>query len=230
MTDIEFTGERVVPYAEAMQARPDLMQQHVARYNWALAFVAGKRVVDLGCGAGYGAFMLSWLAESVVGLDVDEGTVEFAGERFPGVDFRVADLDADGEMPEADVYTAFDVLEHLERPEALLAKLDGVLLWSIPIDHPSEFHRHRWGREEIEAMFPQGTRFLYQLHSGAIVKWAHLPRRPSDVKHVLGASKMVTDDNAGDSDAGPGAGPEDGGDGDKPGWHPKRKRKGCNCP
>jgi 2-polyprenyl-3-methyl-5-hydroxy-6-metoxy-1,4-benzoquinol methylase len=227
---MEFTGERVVPYAETMRARPDLVRQHVARYNWALGLVAGKRAVDLGCGAGYGAFMLSWLAESVVGLDVDEETVEFAKEHFPGVDFRVADLDAVDEVPEADVYVAFDVLEHLEEPEALLAKLDGALLWSVPINHPSEYHRHRWSREQIEAMFPQGTKFAYQLHSGAIVRRGQLPKRPGDVKHVLGVSRMTADDNVGDSGAEPGAGTGNGEEGNEPGWRPKRKCEGCGCP
>ncbi|GAF82580.1 unnamed protein product, partial [marine sediment metagenome] len=46
---MEFTGERVVPWTRTMWRRPDLMRDHLARYSWALSYVTGKSVVDLGC-------------------------------------------------------------------------------------------------------------------------------------------------------------------------------------
>lgn len=47
------------------------MEQHVARYAWAFRFCEGKHVVDVGCGGGYGSFLLSWVAREVDAVDRD---------------------------------------------------------------------------------------------------------------------------------------------------------------
>src|SRR4051812_31300791 len=73
----------------------DLVEaEHRARYAWATAAVAGKRVLDAGCGLGYGSAALSEAgAASVVGVDVAEGVVEVARERVPaGVEVEVGDV------------------------------------------------------------------------------------------------------------------------------------------
>ena len=62
----EFTGERVIPG----QVDVDLLNEHLARYSFAARLARGKRVLDAGCGAGYGSAELARSAESVVGVDV----------------------------------------------------------------------------------------------------------------------------------------------------------------
>ncbi len=52
---IEFTGERVIPG----QVDPDLWAEHISRYAFASRFAPGARVLDLGCGAGYGTAELA---------------------------------------------------------------------------------------------------------------------------------------------------------------------------
>src|SRR5262249_60279888 len=47
----------------------NVMQEHAIRYGFALGLVGGMRVLDLGCGTGYGSEMLSWSAASVRGFD-----------------------------------------------------------------------------------------------------------------------------------------------------------------
>ena len=183
---MEFTGERVVPWAKSMRARPDLVQAHVARYNWALSGVVGKTVVDLGCGTGYGAFFLSFLAERVIGLDVDGEAIEFAKRQFKGVEFLVCDLDAVDELPEADVYVAFEVLEHLESPRALVEKTaNHHLLWSLPINNHSRYHRHVYNLAEAEAFLP-GSQIWYQTPPGIILPKPYARFNPT---YVLGARK-----------------------------------------
>ncbi|MCX6644903.1 MAG: SAM-dependent methyltransferase, partial [bacterium] len=59
MTDLEFTGERVVPG----KSPTDLVEEHRARYEFALEFVKGKKIIDIGCGSGYGTSMLATAAE-----------------------------------------------------------------------------------------------------------------------------------------------------------------------
>jgi SAM-dependent methyltransferase len=112
-------AERLVPGTD--RGADQHMPQHAARYAWALRACEGRRVVDLGCGAGYGTVILSSFARSVVGLDVSEDAVELARSLYPSIDFRVASLVED-ELPEADIAVCFEVLEHLEAPERALER------------------------------------------------------------------------------------------------------------
>ena len=70
----EFTGERLIPG----EVDVDLLNEHMARYAFAARLARGKRVLDAGCGAGYGSAELAQTATSVVGVDVAEEAVEFA--------------------------------------------------------------------------------------------------------------------------------------------------------
>ena len=51
----EFTGERVIPG----EVDVDLLNEHMARYTFAARLARGKRVLDAGCGAGYGSAELA---------------------------------------------------------------------------------------------------------------------------------------------------------------------------
>src|SRR5438552_9532620 len=71
---IEWTGERCVPWAPDVQ----VVYEHLHRYLWAAQLMRGKRVLDLGCGEGFGSSILADAASAVVGVDVDAATVEHA--------------------------------------------------------------------------------------------------------------------------------------------------------
>src|SRR3954454_10243994 len=75
----EFTGERIIPG----EVDVDLLNEHLARYSFAARLARGKRVLDAGCGAGYGSAELARIAESVVGVDVAAEAVEHAREHYP---------------------------------------------------------------------------------------------------------------------------------------------------
>jgi trans-aconitate methyltransferase len=161
---IDYTGERAVPF-HALSA--SLMPRHVMRYAWALRYCVGRRVVDLGCGCGYGTAMLSWVAQDVLGVDKCQDAVHVARTLYeaPSLRYDVLDLEHD-EIPPADVYTAFEVLEHLDDPGALLAKLRGVVLWSVPVLQASEFHTHVYSPRGAEHHF--GGRIYHQSRDGLI--------------------------------------------------------------
>ena len=185
---LTFTGERMVPWATEMQKRPDLVQEHLARYLWALSWAAGRDVVDLGCGTGYGSFILSFVANSVWGVDVEPDAIRFAALHFNGrlaLIFGALDLDGVNELPAADVYVAFEVLEHLQRPGWVIEMTTGsTLLWSVPVNHDSSFHKHVYSLDQAEALVP-GSTIWYQAAGGAVIVKGD-PLCPSIPKLVLG--------------------------------------------
>jgi len=189
---MQFTGERVVPWAEDMQGWSWVMRDHLARYLWAMNWVAGKDVVDLGCGTGYGTFMLSWLARQVTGIDVDQETIDFATNHFPApnLTFCVGDLnDTEGDMafriPAAQVYVAFEILEHLPCPEMTIIDkvlLKGTFLWSVPINDPGRFHKRVYDARSAALLVP-GSVIWHQYADGHIG-----PPSVTQPKYILGAA------------------------------------------
>src|SRR5215470_2202642 len=84
----EFTGERVIPG----EVDIDLMNEHLARYTFAARLARGKRVLDAGCGTGYGSAELAHAAVAVVGIDCAIEAVSFAraNYRLPNLQFEQA--------------------------------------------------------------------------------------------------------------------------------------------
>jgi SAM-dependent methyltransferase len=120
--------ERFVP--EAM--RGELVEaEHLSRYWWAAGLVAGRRVLDAGCGTGYGAAILASAgADDVLGIDIAEAVVEVAGAlQRPGLSFESGDLRDLARLPDGafDVVTCFEVIEHVDDPTAIVTELARVL-------------------------------------------------------------------------------------------------------
>lgn len=135
--------------------------EHHARYRFAAAVVRGKRVLDAGCGVGWGCqILLEQGAASVDGIDIDEAAVRELRERCPGGTFVKGDL-TDLPYPDQrfDVITCFEAIEHVEDP---LRGLDefrrvlvpgGVLLVSSPNPdvYPAgnPFHIHEFKPQDL---------------------------------------------------------------------------------
>jgi SAM-dependent methyltransferase len=109
-------AERMVPGANASP----YMMQHVSRYLWAMDICRGRDVVDLGCGDGYGTAMLSWVARSAVGIDLNSDAVTAASRKYPGVNYCVGDLTVADTIPATEVAVCFEVLEHIAEPGRVL--------------------------------------------------------------------------------------------------------------
>lgn len=122
---MEFTGERYVPGACEAQ----ISVEHWHRYLYAAQFVAGKTVLDVACGEGYGSYLLADRAERVVGVDIDAATIRYNAGTYTRSNLRFV-TGAAQELPAEwdhtfDVVVSFETIEHLEQ-EAQLAFLDGI--------------------------------------------------------------------------------------------------------
>ncbi len=144
---------------------------HVARYDFATAFVREKRVVDGACGSGYGSAMLaSARARSVLGLDIADDGLREATETYdaPNLSFRKCDLSTlDVAASSCDVFISFETIGHVPDDGAFLNGIrralvpDGVFLCSTPnrpitnpgtsiVDRPyNRFHLREYDRHEL---------------------------------------------------------------------------------
>ena len=104
--------------------------EHLARYVWACRDAAGRRVLDVGCGTAYGAGMLAAAgATSVAGVDRAGAVLEAARPTMPAT-VTLVEGDATA-LPFADasfdLITVFELIEHVEQPESVLAEVSRVL-------------------------------------------------------------------------------------------------------
>ena len=124
---MEFTGERAIPG----QTDPDLMNEHWERYAFAEALVGSKRVLDAGCGVGYGAARLAEVAAEVVALDQARDPLTAGSKQYSHPRLRFVQGDctrfpfADSSL---DAVVAFEVIEHLDEWKALIEESRRVLV------------------------------------------------------------------------------------------------------
>jgi len=90
---------------------------HRKFYEFAAQFAPGRRVVDVGCGSGYGCKVLSLAgARSVLGCDASRAALRYARERFgTHAEFSRQDIANLTDYPDAfaDVVVCSEVLEHI---------------------------------------------------------------------------------------------------------------------
>ena len=123
----EFTGERLIPG----QVDIDLLNEHMARYHFAVRLARGKRVLDAGCGAGYGSAELADVAERVTGIDIAPEAVDYARAHYPPPQSAPSSRPRAPRCPFADgafdLVVAFEVIEHLENWREFLQEVRRVL-------------------------------------------------------------------------------------------------------
>jgi 2-polyprenyl-3-methyl-5-hydroxy-6-metoxy-1,4-benzoquinol methylase len=149
-TGLKFTGERVV--IGDMKNYVPTLQEHLARYVFALGPATGRRVIDAACGTGYGTNLLKEAAMYVAGADIDRESVAYASQLYPDIKFSVLDLDKSWPQEEYDLCVSFETIEHLSSPDIFLKNVADhceEFLFSIPVSNPSKYHKQVWTKEQI---------------------------------------------------------------------------------
>jgi 2-polyprenyl-3-methyl-5-hydroxy-6-metoxy-1,4-benzoquinol methylase len=117
-------GERTLP---DVPEENYWFQRHVAVYEWVARHVAGRRVVDMASGEGYGADLLAATAASVVGVEANPDAFEHARLRYvrPNLRFERGMVEVYAEPCDAIVF--LQTIEHMRDPDAVLEHFAAML-------------------------------------------------------------------------------------------------------
>jgi SAM-dependent methyltransferase len=123
---------------------------------WAMHkyFPTTHSFLEIGCGTGYVLLGMrqAFPQMTLAGSEIFSAGLEFAAERLPGVDLFQMDALCIPFQDEFDVVGAFDVLEHIEDDESVLAQLyravkpGGGILITVPQ------HMFLWSQADVEAV------------------------------------------------------------------------------
>lgn len=131
--------------------------------------LAGKRVLDIGCGGGILAEAMARQGADVVAIDMAEASLSVARlhqlESKLDIDYRriPAEELAEQEPASFDVVTCLEMLEHVPDPSAIVAacqklvKPDGEVLFSTINRNPKSYLFAIIGAEYILNLLPRGT-------------------------------------------------------------------------
>ena len=162
---LEFTGERFIPGVPG-----EIWYEHWHRYHFAAPLVAGRNVLDIACGAGYGSALLARRALHVTGADISPAAVDHARNRYASManlEFRQADCAALSFADASfDAVVSFETIEHIAAQEAFLDEVrrvlrpGGLIILSCPnkVEYTdkrgatNEFHVRELYRDELAAL------------------------------------------------------------------------------
>ena len=155
--------------------------EHFGRYIFAYDYLISNfsctrsNVADVGCGNGYGTNILSYKADKIKGFDVDCNSLEQAKEKNLAENTEFIQFDFNNNISsyqkEFNFITAFEFLEHTEKPQIALKNLNkmlrdnGIMILSIPngkfekVDDngnpKNQYHKVIFSYEEIKALINQ---------------------------------------------------------------------------
>ena len=168
LSELKWTGERFLPEVEG-----NVKIEHMHRYQIALNFAQGKKVLDIACGEGYGSNLLAKVASSVIGVDVAYEAILHAKKKYScnnNIRFIQGDCAA---IPISDNYidlvVSFETIEHHARHKEFILEIkrvlkeDGLFIISSPdkkeysdfIGYINEYHVKELYYSEFEQLIKE---------------------------------------------------------------------------
>lgn len=116
--------------------------EHIERYRFASNYANQLEILDIACGAGYGAYMLlkEGKAKSVLGVDYSQKNVDYCRQKYKAVElsFVKGDICNLNLNKQFDLIVCYETIEHVESYRSALIclhsalKNDGKLIISSP--------------------------------------------------------------------------------------------------
>lgn len=169
-SELENTGERYLPGAEGTAEQA---YDHVSRYRLAERYIRGREILDMGCGAGYGSYLMSGAARGVTGVDLSEEAVAYAAGHYqvPNLRYGTADVTS---LPYRDgtfeAIVSFEVIEHIPEPERQVVEAkrvladDGLFIVSTPDKHTYANERVASNPHHLKEMYVPEFREMLERH------------------------------------------------------------------
>lgn len=176
--ELHWTGERFLPWLSDKQA--DMALEHMCRYYLASEFGENKAILDVASGEGYGSYLLSNNAKSVLGVDVSEEVIEVANKKYQKNNLKyilgnATQLEKINQKFE--VVTAFEMIEHIYEQEVFIDQVkkvlveDGIFIVSTPNKYVHEheyhsenhFHVKELYFDEFETLLNKNFKYCYFL-------------------------------------------------------------------
>jgi len=166
--------------------------QHRTAYRFVRPFAAGRRVVEIGCGMGFGAKLLSEVAAEVLAIDSSASAIAAVRQSLDAANVTVRVGDAMTLSPDdmrCDLLVALQVIEHLPAPETFAAmaaeatRPRGLCILSTPNallsvgENP--YHVREYTAPEFEALLSNSfpSVHLYGVHGSHRARSYHARRR-----------------------------------------------------
>lgn len=146
-----------------------IREDHRARYQLAIDHARRNQLdstIDVGTGTGYGAWMMAKADLTVVAYEIDQAAIDYGNHHYNHDNLVRIQADiAELTIPDVDVLTAFEIVEHSHSAPAFLERAANHAKWlvaSVPNEDvvPFETSKHRQHvrhytpsqfREELEA-------------------------------------------------------------------------------
>jgi len=172
------TRERALPAPQTQTLEDYLVYlKHLALYKFVSSYTARKRVLDLGCGEGYGSDALAHTARLVVAADCDGAAVAHARQKYTRANLAFVVCDAQALPFRAESFetvVSFEVIEHIPNARQYLEEIKRVnaaagisiistpnrLLRLLPFQKPwNRYHLREYAARDLAhavgAIFPR---------------------------------------------------------------------------
>lgn len=161
-----------------------IRDDHVRRYQFAAQKIKAARasatVLDVGCGCGYGSFILANSGFQVKSTDIDQGALDYGSEHYGHPNVRRYQKNWEEDLlPVVDAIVAFEVIEHLQNPIRFCYEASRhatLMLGSVPNQDVVPFdvdkhHRHfrHYSPDQLTELFEQ-TRWQVLFLGGQVGK------------------------------------------------------------
>jgi len=144
-----------------MEERKPLFLRHIKSYEYIIDYIKNKKVLDVGCGNGYGSYLMSKYATEVIGIDVSPRCIKYAEKNYKRENLKFILMDAlelDKNFPSEffDVIVAMEFIEHLNNPLKFLKiaykllKERGNLILSTPNKEARKIKGKPWNPEHVQ--------------------------------------------------------------------------------
>jgi SAM-dependent methyltransferase len=189
--DLEFSNPMKTPggdwYDKAYIIRHSVINTSIQEYyHWAVASLPSRgKLLDVGCGEGVFVNYARKAGFEAYGIDFSRESIE-AGKQLYNLDTlftaTLQEVQEKTRIPQFDVITLFEVLEHLDDPRAFLIEVsrllkpDGSLVVSVPFrnkwpvrefnDYPPH-HLTRWTEKSLIALFFSSNFYILKIKQGS---------------------------------------------------------------